>query len=536
MLSMTSRIMARWAALCLVCTLMLAGAGPAAAEWRRAESPRFIVYSDGGERALRDYVQKLETFDLILRRRLGLPLGEVPPRKLPIYIVSGHNRLREVVPGLDRDIQGIYIPTEEDIFAIAIRDSNDDILLHEYTHHFMFDHSTVAYPGWLVEGFAEYFSTAEIDADSVQVGGYSDNRAQWLLGARWIGLEDLVSKRPGEVRRGEDRNTYYPVAWLLTHWFMGDPDRNRQLQAYIDDVGAGGDPVEAMQRATGLTMSQLRQALNRYMRERLPARRYEADFPRAEITVTVLPPSADQLLLIGQRLKVGVPEDARAGTAAEVRERAARYPDDPFALLQLGHAELHFGDPAAGEAVLTRLLEREPENVEALQLMATRYLALAREADADPAAIRTARRYLARAFAADDANYNTFILLGQAREGAAGYPNENDVATWEFANALAPQLASARLGYGSALMRSGNSAQAVTVLRPLANAPHGGPASEAALAMIQRAEAGAEPLSDAEIDAAVEADEADPVDPAVPPEAGSATGEEPDPEAGAPPA
>lgn len=516
---MKRQTVARVTACWVVVLLMLTAAGPAAAEWRRAESQRFIVYSEGSERTLRDYVQKLETFDLILRRRLNLPMDEVPLRKMPIYLVGGQGRLREVIPDLDRNIAGVYLPTEEDIFAIAVRDSDDDTILHEYTHHFMFQNSTVSYPGWLVEGFAEYFMTAEIDADSVLIGNYNENRAQWLLRARWVALDTLLSKRPDELRAGDNRNTYYPVAWLLTHWFMGDPDRNRQLQAYIDDVGAGGDPVEAMERRTGLTMGQLRQSLDRYMRVRLPARRYVADFPRAEITVTSLPPSADPLLLIGQRLKVGVAAERRAQTAQDVRERAARFPDDGFAMLQLGHAEVHFGDPAAGETVLTRLLEREPENVEALQLMATRYLALARAPGADPQHVQRARRYLARAYAADDANYYTYILLGRSREGAHDYPTANDVATWELANALAPQMTSARLGYGSALMRSGDNDAAITVLVPLANAPHGGPAAVAALSMIERARVGGAPLTDGELEAAVEAGLAAPTGPADPADA-----------------
>lgn len=492
---------------------MLVAAGPASAEWRRAESTRFIVYSDGSERTLRDYVQKLETFDLILRHRLGLPRGEVSVRKLPIYLVGGRRGLAQVFLNLDRNVRGVYSPTGEDIFATAIRDGDDDILLHEYTHHFMFQNDQTLYPGWLVEGFAEYLMTAEIDDREVQIGGYNANRASWLVNSSWIPLEELLSKRPFEVRRGVHQNTYYPVAWLLTHWFMSDTGRRAQLQTYVTAVGAGEDPVEAMQAATGLDLVDLRRALRSYMTDRLQAVRYVTEFPTAEITVTILPRSADDLLLIGQRLKVGVPEDQRAETAAEVRRLAARHPDDPFAMLQLGHAELHFGNPDAGEAVLTRLLEREPDNVEALQLMATRFIALAAAADDSQPLLRRARAYLARAFEADDANYYTLILLGRTREGAPNYPNENDILTWALAYEAAPQLSTARLGYASALMRAARFDEAAVLLRPLANAPHGGATAEAAQQLLERAEAGSPPLSDAQIEAAVEAEEAAPPQP-----------------------
>lgn len=486
------------------------------AEWRRAESARFIVYSDGSERALREYVQKLETFDLILRYRLGQPLDAVPLRKLPIYLVSGRQGLQRVYPGIDRNVVGVYSPTTEGIFAIAVRDEDDDVLLHEYAHHFMYQNSETAYPGWLVEGFAEYLMTAEINDRRVQIGGYNLGRASWLANSSWIPLEELLSQRPLEARQGRNRETYYPVAWLLTHWFMSDPERNRQLRAYVEAVHGGGDPVASMVEATGLSLEDLRRELRSYMRERLQVTRYVSDFPEAQMTVTVLPRSANDLLLIGQRLKVGVAEDRRADTAAEVRRLAARHPDDPFAMLQLGHAELHFGDPDAGEAVLARLLEREPENVEALQLMATRFISLAQDSDDPLPLINRARSYLTRAYAADNADYYTFILLGRTREGASNYPTENDLTTWSRAYEIAPQLLAARLGYASALMKAGHFDEVVFLLRPLANNPHGGPAADAAQELLVRAEAGLNPLSDEEIKAAINAQEAAPPEPSEP--------------------
>ena len=53
--------------------LIFSLAGAAQAEWRRAESPNFVVYSQGSESALRRYVRDLEIYDFILRLRMGLP-------------------------------------------------------------------------------------------------------------------------------------------------------------------------------------------------------------------------------------------------------------------------------------------------------------------------------------------------------------------------------------------------------------------------------------------------------------------------------
>ena len=121
----------------LVAGMTILSPGVAAADWLRAESERFIVYSDGSERSLRQYVQKLETFDRVMRYRSHLPINETPLRKLPIYLVGSRAGLQRVHPGTGQNVVGTYFPTEEEIFAVAIRGQNDEVLLHEYAHHFM---------------------------------------------------------------------------------------------------------------------------------------------------------------------------------------------------------------------------------------------------------------------------------------------------------------------------------------------------------------------------------------------------------------
>lgn len=483
--------------------MTMAVAAPAQAEWKRAESPNFIVYSRGDEGALRRYVRSLELYDYILRHRVGLPLDAVPGRKLPIYLVSNRAGLAAINPATGPNVSGTYFATGEDIFAMAINDREMDVLLHEYFHHFTFQLRTASnYPGWLVEGLAEYHMTAEITDTSVRIGKSNDGRASWLMNATWLPLEDLLSKRPNAITGDSDKATYYPVAWLLTHWFMANDARRPQLQAYLAQLEGGADPVAAMETATGLSLPALRQELRRYMRGLLPMTHYNINRPAPEIVVTSLPRSADDLLLVGQRLKIGVKPDERAETAALVRQLAARHPDDPFAMLQLGHAELHFGDPDAGEAVLTRLLEREPDNVEALQLMAVRYMALAGDRPEDSSLRTRARGYLARAYSADPGQYYTLHLLARTRQGQPGYPTENDLTTWSLAFDLAPQLSGIRLGYANALMQAGEFPEAIDLLEPLANAPHGGAAADAGQRLLQRARAGQSPLSSDELEEA----------------------------------
>lgn len=475
---------------------------PAHADWLRAESERFIVYSEGGETSLRNYVRKLEMFDRIMRFRSNLPLSETPPRKLPIYLVSDRTGLLKVRPSADRNTVGIYLPSEEDIFAIAIRRgvdegmSGDDVLLHEYAHHFMLGNMPGAYPAWFVEGFAEYYMTADIKENEVLLGGFNQNRAYWIMNENWIPLETLLRSRPGEVRSNSQRTTYYPIAWLLTHWFISDETRVRQLQAYVNDVADGADPVEAMESATGMSLADLRTTLRRYTRERLTATKISGQFPEVPVTITRLPRSANDLLLLNQRLKIGVPNEDREALGQEVARIAARHGDDPLALLAAGHAGLHFGDRPAGERALLRLIEIDPNHVEALQFLAQERLRQARDAGDEARTLvlkREARAYLARAYSAGDNDYQTLALLIELRQDQADFPSDNDMLTLGLALDRAPQLASVRFSYAFALAERKETTEAVAVLRPLTNNPHGGGASEFAGRVIAALEAG-EPL------------------------------------------
>lgn len=499
-------ILLRIAAMIVAAVVTAAGLAPtpAHARWLKAESERFIVYSEGRPGELTAFVQKLETFDRMLRRRMGLDADETPVRKLPIYLVSGSGGINRVWSGAGTGgVAGFYSSDNEDIFAVAIAGgSADDILLHEYGHHFMMQYFPYGYPSWFVEGFAEYFATTDIKPDRITVGRYEANNGYWLRGSGWLPMRDLLSKRLGQVRRNPE--TFYPLSWLLTHWFMGNPERQSQLTAYLVDVGSGGDPVEAMPRATGMSNRALRAELRRYM-SRLPYYETPNTFPTAHVTITEMPAWADDLLLLSLRLKQGVPANRRAGLAAEVRRAVARHPDVPFAQTMLGHAEIHFGEREAGEAVLRRTIEQHPDEMEAYLFLATSLLERSEEDGADKMRLKAeAQAVLARAYQLDGEDYRVFVLLGRVREGTAGYPTENDIVTREMALTLAPQLSTARMSLAEAYLAAGRKEDAIQTARPLANAPHGGTLADKARTLINTANG----VTDAEAEAQVAAADA----------------------------
>lgn len=394
------------------------------AEWKRAESPHFVVYSDGSERSLRDYTLKLERFDALLTMRFGSgPANQV--RKLPVYLVADARALRVAVPGLPDGIDGYYSSSENDVFAVLVRGESDDLLLHEYSHHVMARSGDARYPGWLREGFAEYFATATVTAGGQASFGLPDpGRLRALQQNSWLPM-DVVLRADGSFGIGSKtgRSMYYAQSWALTHWLLADTGRIRNLSAYVTAVNGGRDPVEACQAIYNMTPDQLAAQLRTYVRGRMVYAEIDIPPVNPAITVTTLTPAAEEVLLPMINARSWNPAEIDGpALLSTLRTAAARFPDDPLALVALGRAEKRWGDPAAAETALTRALERQDDNVEGLVLMAD--LAMERGMDASDEAERTrqealARELLRRALAADPTDRR--IYSAQARFRRAGF-------------------------------------------------------------------------------------------------------------------
>ena len=465
--------------LALGVALLMASGGAAQAEWRRAETANFLVYGQGSERDLRPHAERLERFDALLRRQLGVSPVE-GARKLPVYLVFTGKELRQVHPGMDERTAGFYSASEVDVYSVLNRRSGNHVLFHEYAHHFMFQNFPGRYPAWFVEGFAEFFMTASVDDPArITLGYFHPGRLHALNEGAWLPMERLLTARPRETEGRPERAAFYAQSWLLTHYMLSDAERRRGLDAYLLAVAGGTPPLEALQIHMGHTPESLEQALRAYLRGRMTYAQFSmADVPEPSMTVQVLPESADRMLLDSLNIRYPKSEADGAALLAKVREDAARYPGDRLALTALGQAEMNWGVAVAAEAALEQVLAAAPSDPEALQLMA-RLRIRAGEAQGVDAADRSARyreaqAYLARALEAAPTDYRIYAALARLRREASGYPNENDLQTWRLAVAYAPQVMGLRVQAAEAMARGGRIEEAIQLLTPAADNPHGG--------------------------------------------------------------
>lgn len=469
-------------ALALVALTMF-GAAPARAEWRKATTEHFVVYGDVSEGALRSYAQKVERFDGLLRSWFPpRDAGLIVPR-LPIYVADGRADMQKIWPDIPANVGGFYTPGEERIFAVTVgtgRD-NDNTLFHEYAHHYMQQNLTGAYPGWFVEGFAEFFATADLSPGRMQVGLPDPGRMNSLtMGTNsWMPMDQLLRSRSFDT--GSRGHFYYAQSWALTHYLMSTPERRTKLGLYLAAVMEGGrNPVEALQGTIDRTPEQLQDDVRRYMSGRINFLSQSQEFPPVDVTIERLSPAEAELVWLDLRLARFVPEERRAGNLSEARQVADRYPADPFAARVLAQAYMDMQQPEDAVRVMRSAVEANPDEPLGQRFFAVTLMDAgdaaeeAGDSERREALYGEARRALGRAYSADALDYRTYLALARSRRGADNYPTDNDVEILLAGSQLAPQISSLRFQTAQVLMQRGRYGEAVTYLQPLANNPHGG--------------------------------------------------------------
>lgn len=487
-------ILRLWRAAIGLALLTMLAAAPAMAEWRRAESPNFIVYGTISESQLRTRILLLEDFDRLMRFVTSVSAPPAPG-KLHVYIVNGHDDLNTVQP-VPAGIAGWYTATSDGIAALVdgrAEAGGNEILLHEYAHHFMRQYRPNAYPAWYVEGFAEYFMTVRFTPRRIDIGNFSRGRVGSIVEGRWLPIEQMLSVQPLGLSR-EARQVYYAQAWLLVHYFFSSAERQAMLQRYLNAM-RGDNPQEALLAATGMTPEAFTAELRRYIAggsiryrqlERTPG-----ETPPA-VTVTTLPAAANDLMLYEAALRIGLNEERGREYLPLIRAAAARHQNDPFAQRVLAHAELRHGDAAVADRLLDALLAASPNDAELMYFKGMRFLTAAHRDDWDTNA-RTARTWFARAHRADANHFQTLMRYAESMHRERDYVSENSSNILLLAHDLAPQVSSITINAASLLMARGEYAQAAGLLRPLAADPHNPGLAQAARQLLERALAGRPP-------------------------------------------
>lgn len=468
-----------------VATLMI-GAGNAHAAWWQAQTRHFTVYSEGNDAKLRGFAERLEKFDFLLRHltRVDNPDAGAPVK---VYLLSSEAKVKALAR--NPNIGGFYRTSDRNAFAVLSREGKssqfdfgaEEVLFHEYAHHFMLHHFPAAYPAWYVEGFAEFFSVVKFDKDgAIHFGLVPMARVPGLVLASPYPVKNLFARdTDGLSLRDGDR--YYGTAWLLTHFYhYNKTGRYEEIKHYLDEVANGVPDLKPDSYFAG-GLDGLEKDLKAYMRGRLSGSVFR---PTAMQTgaIDVRPVDEPQGVLVEDELRLinGPRTEDLPGIVNAIRATAAKYPASAYAFALLAEAEWAAEEKERALADADRAVALDPHSARGHAVRAEALLERAQDSDKaeEWQAALTAIVSANRADTEDPvplALFYRYHVMRGGRMPQIGYDG------LEKAFSLLPQSPTYRMNYAHALSIRGDYAQASALLDPIAYSPHGSDMRESVL-------------------------------------------------------
>ena len=474
--------------LAVCCRIGPAFSGQAVAAWNEAKTKHFIIYSEQSPKALHAFAERLERFDAAVRLIRRMPDPELTDGgKVTIYVLPTLAALQKLHSDRGSNVYGFYIPRASGSVAF-VTDSIDrgpalraeEIFQHEYIHHMMLSDQALPYASWQIEGYAEFFGSAQVMRDgSVKVGLPPQARAYSILNDIGFNAEGLLSAR--EPKDDAERSSVYAKGWLLTHYLTFNKTRQPQLNRYIEGLAAGEKPLDAARAAFG-DLKQLDRELDRYATGSISGVQVPAG-PAPAVIVRRMSDGESAMMNVRIRSDRGVNAKSAPLIAADARRIAAAYPNDPFVQGALAETEYDVKDYRASIAAADRALGVSPTNVQALVYKGRALMALAR-AEPGKANWAEVRQLFVRANRADTENAEPLYLYYQSFAAARQTPTKSAIEGLFYAQALAPQDRGLRLVTVRQLIASSKPVQAERTLLPLAFDPHADPATRTSMARL----------------------------------------------------
>lgn len=473
----------KWAA---ALAMGLCAQGSAHAAWSQAKTPHFTVYGEMSDDALRRFAEKLEKFDFLLRTVTGVmdPKAGSPVK---VYLLSGMGKVQQLIR--NKNAAGFYSTSERNAFAVLPRLAktgqfdmgSEEILFHEYTHHFMLHHFPAAYPAWYVEGFAEYFSVVKFTRDgNIEYGRIPMGRAPGLVLGQPYPMTSLFA-RSAEGLKLAEMDRYYGTAWLLTHYMQyNKTGRRQELLKYLKDL-AEGVPDMKPDSYFRDGLAGLEKDVRAYMRHDLSMSRMT---PK-EITigaVAITPLSAVEGELIEEELGlITQPSSEQLTTIlSSVRATAARNPDSAHALAIQAEAEWAADEKETALKTADRAIALDPKSSRAYAVRARVFLDRAHDSDkADE--WKAALTSIVRANRADTEDPLPLALFYRYHALRGGKMPDLGYDGLYKAYSLLPQNANYRMTFAQAVAERKDFEAASILLNPIAYSPHGSELREAAL-------------------------------------------------------
>lgn len=241
-------------------------------QWVEVRSPNFSVITDAGERRGRDVAVRFEQMRSAFGTLMTKATVNIP---VPLQIVAFRStkEMHQVAPlfhGKPTQVAGLFQGGVDRSFIMLDMSVEDPwtTVFHEYAHQLMNGNMQTEFDPWFEEGFAEYFSSIEVDGKEAHIGKipHDDSLILQQVGLMKVAnLFKVAHYSETYNENGNSRTSFYLESGLLVHYIY-DNQLLPKVATYIELKGTKHVSVEdAIQQAFGMSAAQLDKTLRDYL-------------------------------------------------------------------------------------------------------------------------------------------------------------------------------------------------------------------------------------------------------------------------------
>jgi tetratricopeptide (TPR) repeat protein len=484
----------RFLPLCFSVSVILCTATPALAaepQWLEIQSPHFSVVTDAGEKRGREVAMRFEQMRAVFGTLMVKANVNIP---VPLQIVAFRNtkELRQIAPlwnGKPIDIAGLFQGGEERSFIMLDMSVENpwNVVFHEYAHQLMNGVLTARVDPWFEEGFAEYFSTIEVDGKEARVGKIPSDTYEELQRDGLVKIADLFKVQQNSStynESGSHRTVFYAESSMLVH-YLYDNNLVLKLSPYFALKIDKNVPVEdAIQQSFGMSAAQFDKVLHDYINTNrykyfampTPANIVSKDYAMKPLSVTDSNAVVADIHLHSR--------DYREKAIAEFQEILKAEPNHAPACRGLGYAYLQKQDYRQAAEYFTRAAQADSKDPRVHYYSA---LLMSREnAFADNSNLPEMTKELQAAIALDPNFADPYMLLAFAQmhagDSAAG------LLSMQKAVMLSPRNEGYQLNLAQMYLGARKTDQAIALLQALQKNRNPAVAQNASLSLAQAQE------------------------------------------------
>jgi tetratricopeptide (TPR) repeat protein len=473
--------------LCAVITpLISAGAGEP--QWVEVRSPHFSVVTDAGEKRGRETAMKFEQMRAVFGAMMAKAKVNLP---VPLQIVAFRNtkEFRQFAPlwhGKATQLAGLFQSGLDRNFILLDMSVEDPwiVVFHEYAHELMNGNLTGETQPWFEEGFAEYFSTIEVDKKQAKLGlrvppGDLDALQQYGM----MKVSDLfrVQHNSQAYNEGDRRSIFYAESWLIVH-YLYDTQQILKIGAYFDAIDRRLSVEDAILKGFGITAAQFDKELRKYMstgRIRYMTIPTPAGIETTGYLVTPMSLVDAEAVTADMHLHS---LDYQDKAVKEFEEVLAMQPNHEAALRGLGYAALRKRDFEHAGDYFRKAMQADSKDPRAFYYSAL----LVNQEDAmtrDPDKLASMKSDLTKSIALDPNFADAYALLAYAH--MASGERDEAIASMKRALELNPRNEQYLFNLSQMYVAMGKTDEATAILRPLTNGASPEVAARAREAMVQ---------------------------------------------------